>query len=171
MTSLANQIQQTVADLANACRSRALAVVVAESCTGGWLSKVITDQPGSSAWFDRGFVTYTNAAKRELLGVPEDILDQCGAVSEAAVAAMVDGALRHSHAQLSVAISGIAGPDGGSTDKPVGTVCLAWRREAATMITQTTYLAGNREAVREQAVLLALRGLLALANGAASRVE
>lgn len=137
----------------------------AESCTGGWLGKVVTDIPGSSAWFERGFITYTNIAKQEMLGVPNTTLDQHGAVSEAVANAMAEGALHHSHAQLSVAITGIAGPGGGSATKPVGTVCFAWAGEGLETITTTRHYDGDREVVRQQAVAEALMGLLRMLDG------
>jgi nicotinamide-nucleotide amidase len=114
------------AAIGDTCRARSLTIATAESCTGGWASQVITHTPGSSAWFDRGFVTYTNAAKTAMLGVLEDTLTNFGAVSEETAAAMASGALLHSGANIALAITGIAGPTGGSAEKPVGTVCFAW---------------------------------------------
>ena len=134
----------------------------AESCTGGWLSKAVTDIAGSSAWFDRGFVTYSNQAKQDMLGVPEAVLREYGAVSEACVLAMSDGALRHSLADVSVAISGIAGPGGATPDKPVGTVWLAWAKRDEAARAQRFLFAGDREAVRAQAVIAGLEGILVL---------
>ncbi len=135
-------------------------IATAESCTGGWLAKSLTDIAGSSAWFERGFVTYSNAAKQEMLGVQADTLETCGAVSEETVAEMAQGALSHSHGDLSVAISGIAGPDGGTSDKPVGTVCFAWATRRATVHCQTRHFEGDRETVRRQSVCFALQGIL-----------
>jgi nicotinamide-nucleotide amidase len=135
--------------------------VSAESCTGGWISKVATDIAGSSAWFDRGFVTYSNAAKQAMLGVRAETLDTHGAVSEPVVLEMVAGALGRSQAQVAVAVSGIAGPGGGSPDKPVGTVWLAWSVPGTPPWSQRLQLTGDREAVRRQAVQAALLGLLA----------
>ncbi len=135
-------------------------IVTAESCTGGWLAKSLTDTAGSSVWFERGFVTYSNAAKQEMLGVQADTLETFGAVSEETVAEMAQGALSHSHGDLSVAISGIAGPDGGTPDKPVGTVCFAWATRGASVHCQTQHFAGDREAVRRQSVCYALQGIL-----------
>jgi nicotinamide-nucleotide amidase len=135
-------------------------LTIAESCTGGWLAKLVTDVPGSSGWFERGFVTYSNDAKVEILGVREQTLLDQGAVSAATVCEMAEGALRHSHADLAVAVSGIAGPDGGTPDKPVGLVWIAWaRRDEAPQAEQFQYT-GDREAVRLQAVETALRGLI-----------
>ena len=147
--------------LLEACRERKLMVTTAESCTGGWVAKVLTDLPGSSAVFERGFVTYSNEAKMELLDVPTETLEQWGAVSEQTVIAMTAGALRHSHADLAVAISGIAGPGGAMPDKPTGTVWFAWRRKGAAATTQLAHFDGDRDAVRSQAVTTALKGLLA----------
>ena len=106
-------------------------LAAAESCTGGWLAQSVTAIAGSSAWFDRGFVTYSNAAKMDMLGVPESTLDRHGAVSEAVARAMAQGALAHSRADWTVAITGIAGPGGGSPEKPIGTVCFAWASKMA----------------------------------------
>jgi len=131
----------------------------AESCTGGWVAKVVTDVAGSSAWFDRGFVTYSNEAKTDMLGVSPSIFQQHGAVSEACVQAMVRGVLAHSRAHLAVAISGIAGPGGGSVEKPVGTVWIAWAMEHE-CIARCFHFAGDREQIRYAAVEQALQGLL-----------
>ncbi len=139
-------------------------LVTAESCTGGWVAKVLTDIPGSSAWFDRGFVTYTNQAKQDMLGVPSVVLETCGAVHEQTVEAMARGALHHSQADFSLAISGIAGPGGGTVEKPVGLVCFAWaqKRTAAALRVWSAHhvFTGNRDAVRRQAVATALQELL-----------
>ena len=137
-----------------------LMLSTAESCTGGWLAKVITDVAGSSGWFDRGFVTYSNRSKREMLEVPAEVLEVHGAVSEETARAMARGALSHSRAQVAVAVSGIAGPGGGSDDKPVGTVCFAWALPGEVLESRRLQLAGNREEVRHQAVRLALELLL-----------
>lgn len=134
-------------------------LAVAESCTGGWVAKVITDIPGSSAWFERGFVTYSNQAKIDMLGVAAATLAEHGAVSEATVREMAAGALSRSRADVSLAISGIAGPNGGSADKPVGTVWLAWASGARVAV-RKVLLPGDREAIRRQAVALALEGVL-----------
>jgi nicotinamide-nucleotide amidase len=137
-----------------------LRLAVAESCTGGWLAKVVTDLPGSSAWLDRGFVTYSNAAKQEMLGVGVETLAAQGAVSEPVVAEMALGALAHSHAQVAVAISGVAGPGGGSPEKPVGTVCLAWAWPEGRIETRRFHFDGDRDAVRRRSVQAALDGLI-----------
>ncbi len=138
-------------------------LAVAESCTGGWVAKVITDVSGSSDWFEEGFVTYSNRAKQERLGVCAETLDRHGAVSEAAVAEMARGALQTADADASLAVSGIAGPNGGTADKPVGTVWFGWaaRRDSdITVRTECRQFEGDREAIRRQAVEVALRGLL-----------
>jgi nicotinamide-nucleotide amidase len=139
--------------------SRAM-LVTAESCTGGWVAQAVTAVAGSSDWFERGFVTYSNDAKRELLGVRADTLARHGAVSEETAREMASGALRRSKANLSVAVTGIAGPGGGSPAKPVGTVCFAWVGKNGRRHTETRRFAGNRESVRKQSVIHALKGLL-----------
>ena len=133
---------------------------VAESCTGGWLAKCCTDLAGSSTWFERGFVTYSNQAKQDLLGVKPSTLNQFGAVSEQTVCEMAHGSLVNSMADLSIAITGIAGPDGGSDDKPVGTVWIAWLTKYSTVETSCYELRGDRESIRRQAVKLALEGII-----------
>ena len=135
-------------------------LATAESCTGGGVAAAVTSVPGSSGWFERGFVTYSNAAKRDLLGVREATLDAHGAVSEATVREMAAGALRHSAAQVAVAVSGIAGPDGGSAEKPIGTVCLAWDGAGLPARSETRHFPGDRAAVRRQAVAAALAGVI-----------
>ena len=141
-----------------------LSLVSAESCTGGWLAKQITDLSGSSAIFDRGFVTYSNEAKHEILGVSELTLNSYGAVSEEVVKEMVEGALSYSRADIAVAISGIAGPTGGSDEKPVGMVCFAWMMREKQANADTVCLDGNRDSVRKQAVEFAFKGLLTEIN-------
>jgi nicotinamide-nucleotide amidase len=141
-------------------------LATAESCTGGWVSQCLSSVAGSSAWFERGFVSYSNAAKQEMLGVPETTLAAHGAVSQPVAAAMAEGALRHSRADWALAITGIAGPDGGSEEKPVGTVCFAWAGREAGTTTETRHFTGDRQAVRAQAVVCALAGVLGrLADG------
>lgn len=138
-------------------------LAVAESCTGGWVAKVITDIQGSSGWFEEGFVTYSNRAKHKRLGVDSETLERDGAVSEAVVAEMARGALQATGADISLAVSGIAGPDGAGVDKPVGMVWFAWatRDDSAIAVrTQCRQFDGDREAVRRQAVQVALGGLL-----------
>ena len=137
-----------------------LKLVTAESCTGGWVAQCLTAIAGSSAWFDRGFVTYSNEAKQEMLGVPPDMLAEHGAVSQPVAVAMAEGALRNSRADWAVAITGIAGPTGGSPQKPVGTVCFAWGCRDGRIVTSTKHFPGSREDVRAQSVEHALRGLI-----------
>lgn len=141
LTHVSKQLQQ-----------QQLSVVTAESCTGGWLAKTITDLAGSSAIFDRGFVTYSNASKQDMLGVQATTLDEHGAVSEAVVAEMATGALSRSQADIAVAISGVAGPGGGTEEKPVGLVCFGFKQMDQEVITQTKHFMGDRNAVRQQAV-------------------
>jgi nicotinamide-nucleotide amidase len=137
-------------------------LATAESCTGGGVASAVTEIAGSSAWFDRGFVTYANQAKVDMLGVSSDTLLRFGAVSEATVREMVAGALRHSHAQIALAVSGIAGPGGGSLEKPVGTVWFAWGIKGEVSIARLHQLAGNRAEIRAQAVRIALQGVIEL---------
>ncbi|MEJ2179846.1 MAG: nicotinamide-nucleotide amidase [Gammaproteobacteria bacterium] len=137
-------------------------LATAESCTGGWISQSITDIAGSSQWFDRGFVTYSNEAKQDMLGVSQDTLEQHGAVSEQTVIEMVQGALAQSRADVAVAVSGVAGPAGGTPDKPVGMVWLAWGVRGEQFVTQVEHYLGNRSEVRQQTVETALQGLLKL---------
>ena len=136
-----------------------VSLATAESCTGGWIAKVLTDIPGSSSWFERGFVTYSNEAKQEMLGVQAHTLQQHGAVSEQTVKEMAAGAIANSKAEVSVAVSGIAGPGGGAADKPVGTVWLAWS-VGDQLRTLRANLPGDRDRVRQQAVELALQGVV-----------
>jgi nicotinamide-nucleotide amidase len=147
------------AHVGGALKSHGLMLVTAESCTGGGVAQAVTDVAGSSAWFDRGFITYSNLSKQQMLGVNERTLKQHGAVSEATVREMVDGALRNSLAQVALAVSGIAGPDGGTPDKPVGTVWFAWGIKHGAMLAQVHHLAGNRSEIRSKAVHIALQGV------------
>ena len=159
----ADAIANLSRNLVDALNARRLSVASAESCTGGWIAKSITDVPGSSGCFGYGLVSYSNAAKQALLGVPSDTLERCGAVSEETVVAMAQGALAESGADLSVAVSGIAGPGGGTPEKPVGTVWFAWAGQAANgppVEARRENLQGDRDAVRAQTVAIALAGLL-----------
>jgi len=155
-----------------ALAAQELMLACAESCTGGWVSELVTATAGSSGWFERGFVTYSNAAKQEMLGVSGATLAKHGAVSLQTAEEMAQGALAHSHAQVALAITGIAGPgggipaSGGSPGKPVGTVCFAWCRANAPAVSETRYFSGSREAIRRQAVIHSLHGLLALLDTA-----
>jgi nicotinamide-nucleotide amidase len=157
---LSGGISARVAKLAERLLARGECLAVAESCTGGWVAKVCTDMLGSSGWFERGFVTYSNLSKQELLGVSAATLAEHGAVSEATVREMAAGVLAHSAAHWAVAISGIAGPGGGSADKPVGTVWIAWAGPEGWRRTHCHHFDGDREMVRRQAVAAALQGLL-----------
>jgi nicotinamide-nucleotide amidase len=135
-------------------------LVTAESCTGGWVAQVVTSVAGSSDWFERGLVTYSNDAKMEMLGVSPKTLGAHGAVSEETAREMASGALARSKASISIAVTGIAGPTGGSAAKPVGTVCFAWCRAGAGPVSETRHFRGDREAVRRQSVVHALQNLL-----------
>ena len=134
-------------------------LVTAESCTGGWIAKAVTDVAGSSAWFDCGMAAYSYEAKQALLGVRPQTLETHGAVSRETVVEMVSGALVHSGATLAVAVTGIAGPGGGSEDKPVGTVWIAWKRRGGYAKAEVFHFDGDRDAVRRQTVASALAGL------------
>ena len=147
--------------LGRALKERKALLVTAESCTGGWVAHAVTALAGSSEWFERGFVTYSNAAKEELLGVRAQTLERHGAVSEETAREMALGALEHSRGTLALAITGIAGPGGGSEAKPVGTVCFAWASRGGALRSETRRFAGDREAVRRQSVEHALAGALA----------
>jgi nicotinamide-nucleotide amidase len=136
-----------------------LMLVTAESCTGGWIAKVLTDLPGSSAWFDAGLVTYSYGAKEALLGVNPRTLERTGAVSEETVLEMVSGALARLGAGVAVAVTGIAGPSGGTDEKPVGTVWIGWKRRGGYARARLFHFDGDREAVRRKTVAVALRGI------------
>ena len=153
MSALAEQVGEALLE-------SGWALATAESCTGGWVAKLVTDIAGSSQWFDRGFITYSNAAKQDMLGVSGTTLEAEGAVSEATVAAMVSGALERSLADVALAISGIAGPGGERPGKPVGTVCFAWQLQGQPPRIETQHFSGDRNNVRQQAVLHALQVLL-----------
>jgi nicotinamide-nucleotide amidase len=143
-------------------RAEGMLLATAESCTGGWVAQAVTAIAGSSGWFERGFVTYSNAAKMEMLHVKANTLHSHGAVSEQTAGEMAAGALAGSHAHVAVAITGIAGPDGGSADKPVGTVCFGWARTNRKVQAETRHFEGDRESVRRQSAIAALQGVLAL---------
>jgi len=145
-------------ELAEKLQKHGWMMVTAESCTGGLIAGACTDLSGSSAWFERGFVTYSNAAKTELLGVPAALIAAHGAVSEPVARAMAEGAVRHAPAQVAVAVTGVAGPTGGSADKPVGTVWFGWHVAGHTD-TECVHFAGDRAAVRAAAIAHALIGL------------
>lgn len=155
-------ITKLAASLGNTLEKNAQKVSAAESCTGGGVCEAITRIPGSSCWFEHGFVTYSNGAKSQLLGVDDGLLAREGAVSQAAVEQMAKGALRQSGADIAVGISGIAGPDGGTADKPVGTVWFAWASNTGEAFAEKHVFSGDRQAVREQSVIAALQGLIKL---------
>ncbi|MDP2397039.1 MAG: CinA family protein [Burkholderiales bacterium] len=155
-------LYELAAKLGAALKAQCLMLATAETCTGGWVAQAVTAVPGSSQWFERGFVAYTYISKREMLGVSQDTLGAHGAVSEPVVREMVAGALANSHAQVAVAVSGTAGPGGGTPQKPVGTVCLAWGVKNGEPRSATLHISGDREAVRRAAVQAALEGVLKL---------
>lgn len=160
MVAPMESLTELAARLGEALTRRGWCLAVAESCTGGWIAKTVTDVTGASAWFDRAWITYSNVAKQDMLGVAADCLAEHGAVSEATVRQMAEGALARSGAQRSVAVSGVAGPGGGTAAKPVGTVWLAWAGEGMVTCARRFQFDGDREAVRRQAVAAALQGLL-----------
>ena len=157
---MADELSKLAEQVGAALKSRGLMLATAESCTGGWVGEVVTSVAGSSHWYDRGFITYTNESKQEMLGVSANTLAEYGAVSEQTVREMAAGALKHSRAHITLAISGIAGPGGGSPDKPVGTVCFAWGGRRHPVRSVTLHFQGDRTGVRRQAVLMAIQGLL-----------
>lgn len=159
MSQTTHEMTQQLAEL---LKEKNWMLTIAESCTGGLISAACTDLAGSSAWFDRGFVTYSNDAKREMLGIAEHTLLEHGAVSEHTVEAMALGALKHSYAHIAVAVSGIAGPSGGSPGKPVGMVCFSWMSEYHQPRKETIVFEGDRSSIRAQAVDYALNGLIKL---------
>lgn len=143
-----------------ALTAKSARIAVAESCTGGWIAKALTDRPGSSAWFGYGFIAYSNDAKEFLLGVSPETIDRHGAVSEDVAEQMATGARIASAAEIAVAVTGIAGPDGGTTDKPVGTVCFAWAGPGVQLLSRQRRFEGDRDSIRRQAVIAALEGVL-----------
>lgn len=170
MTSITDTIAALAAQAGQALARRHLLLVTAESCTGGWIAEAMTSIAGSSAWFERGFVTYSNLSKQEMLGVSGATLETHGAVSEAVAREMVVGALSHSVAQVGLAVSGIAGPGGGAPGKPVGTVCFAWgignriienpeNKHPGKLESVTKHFSGDRRSIRQQAVIAGLGGV------------
>lgn len=153
------ELMQLSEQVGQALHARGATVTTAESCTGGWVAKVITDVAGSSAWFERSFITYSNEAKAQMIGVKSATLEQHGAVSEPVVVEMAIGALRAARADYAISVSGIAGPDGGSDAKPVGTVWFGFASARGEGITRRECFAGDREAVRRQATAYALKTL------------
>jgi nicotinamide-nucleotide amidase len=156
--TLLDDTQALTRQLAGLLLAKGHMMATAESCTGGMIAAACTDLAGSSAWFERGFVTYSNEAKTELLGVPAALITEHGAVSEPVARAMAEGALRHARAHIAVAVTGVAGPGGGSTDKPVGSVWFGWAT-AAGVKTQLCHFDGDRQQVRQATVRHALQGL------------
>lgn len=161
MSTPASDIAVRVRTLATLLNRRQQRLATAESCTGGLIAGALTAVPGSSAWFERGWVTYSNAAKNEALGVDSALIADHGAVSEAVAAAMAVGARTMAHVDYALSVTGIAGPDGGSPEKPVGTVCFGWATPEHTL-TETCHFSGDRQQIREQSVAHALGGLIAL---------
>ncbi|MCC7329488.1 MAG: nicotinamide-nucleotide amidohydrolase family protein [Gammaproteobacteria bacterium] len=160
MTDFDARSTELVQRIAAALTATSARIAVAESCTGGWIAKALTDQPGSSAWFGYGFITYSDEAKQALLGVSAETLALHGAVSAEVAEQMATGARLASAAELALAVSGIAGPGGGSAAKPVGTVCLAWAGPGVQLISRVRRFSGDRDAVRRQSVIAALEGAL-----------
>ena len=160
------ELHAAAARLGERLRAARQMLVTAESCTGGWIAKAVTDVPGSSSWFDCGMAAYSYEAKQAMLGVTPLTLEVHGAVSRECVVEMVSGALVHSGASVAVAVTGIAGPTGGTDDKPVGTVWIAWKRRGGYPIAEKFGFDGDRDAVRRQTVAAALHGLEAVATGA-----
>ncbi len=156
------EFEQLVQKLAARLKESNWSMATAESCTGGWIAKCCTDLAGSSGWFERGFVTYSNRAKQELLGVESSTLEREGAVSEATVIEMAEGARSRAGVQAALAVTGVAGPDGGTVEKPVGTVWFAWSLLGCQSRSEVMLFQGDRDAVRRQTVAHALRGLLDL---------
>jgi nicotinamide-nucleotide amidase len=163
---LDRQLYDLAVEVGAALKARGWMLATAESCTGGWIGQCVTMVPGSSEWFDRGFVTYTNLAKMEMLGVRKQTLQGHGAVSEQTVSEMAQGALERSRGRVAVAVSGVAGPTGGTADKPVGTVCVGWAVRDGASRTVTLRLDGDRDAVRRQSVIAALEGVRELCSAA-----
>jgi nicotinamide-nucleotide amidase len=154
-----NELFELAQQLGRLLKSKGSKIATAESCTGGWIAQIITEVPGSSAWFDRGFVTYSNAAKMQMLGVKLQTLEKYGAVSAQTATEMAIGALAHSDADCALAVTGIAGPDGGTAEKPVGTVFIAWAYKIQDVKVVQQKLTGNRHEIRRQTVKIALEGV------------
>lgn len=159
LLELQKDIDRLAREVGALLKKTGVQLVIAESCTGGGIAQAITSVPGSSAWFDRGFVTYSNQAKVDMLAVPAALLAEHGAVSEAVVREMAQGAIRNSSAHLSVAVTGVAGPDGGTADKPVGTVWFAWGQKRGYAEAVRHMLVGSRAVIRARSVVIALDGL------------
>jgi nicotinamide-nucleotide amidase len=160
LTFTDDELQSLAERLGDWLKQHDMMLATAESCTGGWVGEVVTSVPGSSRWYDRGFITYTNQAKRDMLGVSTDVLARHGAVSAQTARAMAEGALASSRAQAVLAITGIAGPGGGSPEKPVGTVWFAWAGKDREPVVVVEHFSGDRNEIRRQAVVRALTGML-----------
>lgn len=158
------QLESLAAEVGAALKAREMTLATAESCTGGWVGAVVTSVSGSSQWYDRGFITYTDQSKQDMLGVDEATLGNYGAVSEETVREMAQGALQHSWADISLAISGIAGPTGSTAEKPAGLVWFAWATKTGAIESEKHLFPGDRREVRRQAVETALKGVLSLLN-------
>jgi nicotinamide-nucleotide amidase len=161
---LDSELYRLAESVGRTLKQNGLMLASAESCTGGWIGEAITAVAGSSEWFERGFITYSNAAKQEMLDVRPATLEMHGAVSEQTVSEMAAGALRHSRASIAVSVSGVAGPGGGTATKPVGMVCIGWCVRDCAPFAVTHQFSGDREAVRRQSVVVALEGVLRLAE-------
>jgi len=158
------ELTASAAELGLALKAKGLMLAMAESCTGGMVAQAITSVAGSSEWFDRGFVTYSNAAKIDMLGVSSETLERFGAVSEQTASEMALGALKNSASQIAGSITGIAGPDGGTKAKPVGMVCFAWAGQNFPVSTDTQLFHGNREQIRQQAAIFMMARLIERLN-------
>ncbi|MEO6022189.1 MAG: nicotinamide-nucleotide amidohydrolase family protein [Burkholderiales bacterium] len=156
------ELEQLSKQVSVALLKASATLATAESCTGGWVAEAVTAVAGCSDWFDRGFITYSNAAKRDMVGVSLVTLKEYGAVSEETAREMALGALKHSKAHIALSITGIAGPTGGSPGKPVGTVCFGWARGTSALRSEIHLLKGDRASVRRQSVIISLRGVLRL---------
>jgi nicotinamide-nucleotide amidase len=160
MEEIEQALQKTIGLVGSKLKEKKEMLATAESCTGGWVGEVITSVPGTSHWYDRGFITYSNAAKREMLGVSTDTLTRFGAVSEQTARSMVEGALQNSQARYALSITGIAGPEGGTPEKPVGYVCFAWGGHNRETVSECVRFDGDRQQVRLQAVQHSLDSLV-----------
>ncbi|MGZ8190292.1 MAG: CinA family protein [Methylococcaceae bacterium] len=154
------ELLELAEQLGRSLKSKREKIATAESCTGGWIAQIITEVPGSSAWFDRGFVTYSNLAKVQMLAVKPETLERYGAVSAETAIEMVNGALANSDADCAIAVTGIAGPDGGTAEKPVGTVYIAWKSKSKGFKVIKKQLSGDRHQIRAQTVKIAVEGAL-----------
>ncbi len=155
-------MHRLAADLGARLKGMKRSVATVESCTGGGVARVITAVPGSSRWFERGFITYSNAAKTEMVGVRRELIQSHGAVSVEVATAMAEGGVRCSNADCGIAVTGVAGPDAGTASNPVGTVCFAWAAPRQKTRTERAHFTGDRHAIREQSITHALAGLLDL---------